>query len=69
MVKATTDVWLKGWDERNGGNISLRVSDEDISAYRECFRQDRVIEIGETVEGLGGQNFLLTGSGKYFRDV
>ena len=20
MIKATSDAWLKGWDERNGGN-------------------------------------------------
>ncbi len=25
MVKATSDMWLKGWDERNGGNVSLRL--------------------------------------------
>ena len=24
MIKATTDAWLKGWDERNGGNLTLR---------------------------------------------
>ena len=24
MIKATSDMWLKGWDERNGGNVSLR---------------------------------------------
>jgi rhamnulose-1-phosphate aldolase len=30
MVKATTDMWLKGWDERNGGNISMRLFDSDV---------------------------------------
>ena len=25
MIKATTDAWLKGWDERNGGNLTLRL--------------------------------------------
>ncbi len=24
MIKATTDARLKGWDERNGGNLTLR---------------------------------------------
>ena len=23
MIKATSDAWLKGWDERNGGNLTL----------------------------------------------
>ena len=25
MIKATSDAWLKGWDERNGGNLTLRL--------------------------------------------
>jgi rhamnulose-1-phosphate aldolase len=69
MVKATSDMWLKGWDERNGGNVSLRVMPEDLEPYRPHVTGDRVVEIGETVEELGGQYFLVTGSGKYFRNV
>jgi rhamnulose-1-phosphate aldolase len=68
MVKATSDMWLKGWDERNGGNVSLRVMPEDLEPYRPHVTGDRVVEIGETVEELGGQYFLVTGSGKYFRN-
>ena len=30
MIKATSDAWLKGWDERNGGNLTLRLDDADI---------------------------------------
>ena len=33
MVKATTDMWLKGWDERNGGNVSLRIGAGDLAPY------------------------------------
>jgi rhamnulose-1-phosphate aldolase len=69
MVKATTDMWLKGWDERNGGNVSLRLFAEDIEPFRRFLAGDRVVEIGETVEELAGQYFLVTGSGKYFRNV
>jgi rhamnulose-1-phosphate aldolase len=69
MVKATTDMWLKGWDERNGGNVSLRLSAENIAPFRHCLAEDRVVEIGETLAELAGQYFLVTGSGKYFRNV
>ena len=31
MIKTTTDAWLKGWDERNGGNLTLRLDDADIA--------------------------------------
>ncbi len=33
MIKATTDAWLKGWDERNGGNLTLRLDDADIAPF------------------------------------
>jgi rhamnulose-1-phosphate aldolase len=69
MVKATTDMWLKGWDERNGGNVSLRLFPEDVEPYRQFLAEDRVVEIGETIAELAGQYFLVTGSGKYFRNV
>jgi rhamnulose-1-phosphate aldolase len=69
MIKATTDMWLKGWDERNGGNVSLRLFAEDIEPFRQFLAGDRVVEIGETVAELAGQYFLVTGSGKYFRNV
>lgn len=69
MVKATTDMWLKGWDERNGGNVSLRVDAEDIKPYRPHFTTPRDLELGETVTELAGQLFLVTGSGKYFRNT
>ncbi len=69
MVKAITDMWLKGWDERNGGNVSLRLSAEDIESFRHSLVEDRVVEIGETVAELSGQHFLVTGSGRFFRNV
>jgi rhamnulose-1-phosphate aldolase len=69
MIKATTDMWLKGWDERNGGNVSLRLFAEDIEPFWQFLAGDRVVEIGETVAELAGQYFLVTGSGKYFRNV
>ncbi len=39
MIKATTDAWLKGWDERNGGNLTLRLDDADIAPYHDNFHQ------------------------------
>ena len=69
MVKATSDMWLKGWDERNGGNVSLRVDAEDIKPYRQHFTSVREMELGEAVAELSGQLFLVTGTGKYFRNT
>lgn len=69
MVKATTDMWLKGWDERNGGNVTLMLDDADVAPYRECFVPPRRIELLRPEPELAGRYFLVTGSGKYFRNV
>lgn len=69
MVRATSDCWLKGWDERNGGNVSLRLLPKDLAPYRRCANADRLLPVGETIPELAGQFFLVTGSGKYFRNV
>lgn len=70
MVKATGDMWLKGWDERNGGNISLRLDAEDVEPYRnELSKTPRCVELSQPAEGLAGGWFLVTGSGKFFRNV
>jgi len=69
MTKATSDMWLKGWDERNGGNVSLRLMPEDLAPYRQCLMESRVVEIGETIASMADQYFLVTGPGKYLRNV
>ena len=61
MVKATSDMWLKGWDERNGGNVSLRLTAEDVAPFKHMLKENRAVAIGELVPELAGQYFLVTG--------
>jgi rhamnulose-1-phosphate aldolase len=68
MVKATTDMWLKGWDERNGGNVSLRLLPEDLAPYGEITPLRR-LALSEPLPQLAGQAYIVTGTGKYFRNV
>lgn len=70
MVKATTDMWLKGWDERNGGNVSLRLLDEEVKPFAQDFYpQPRTVELTKAAPELANCWFLVTGSGKFFRNV
>lgn len=70
MVKVTSDMWLKGWDERNGGNVSLRLLPEEVSAFRaDFYPEPRCIELSQPVPALAGDWFIVTGSGKFFRNV
>ncbi len=70
MIKATSDAWLKGWDERNGGNLTLRLDAADIEPYRADFHaQPRYIALSQPMPTLAGMPFIVTGSGKFFRNV
>ncbi|WP_439294627.1 rhamnulose-1-phosphate aldolase [Lonepinella sp. BR2882] len=70
MVKATHDLWLKGWDERNGGNVSFHLLDSDVEPFKSQFAPNPRHElITQDVAEVAGQYFIVTGSGKFFRNV
>lgn len=63
--RMTNDAWLKGWHERNGGNITYRLTKEEVSAIKEFINEDsEYTSIGVTVKNLANEYFLVTGSGK-----
>ena len=59
----------RGWHERNGGNLSYRVKPEEVEEVKENFEAREWNSIGTAVPNLAGEYFLVTGSGKYFRNV
>ena len=63
------DGWNMGWHERNGGNLSYRIKEEEVGSVKENFTCGEWKEIGVSVPLLAGEYFLVTGSGKYFRNV
>lgn len=70
FLRVAEDGYRKGWHERNGGNLSYRIADEEIEAVRECLGPDtEYLPIGNTVPGLAGEYFLVTGTGRYMRNV
>lgn len=70
FIRMCNDGWEQGWHERNGGNLTYRIKNEEIQAVKEELRTDgEWQEIGTSVPQLAGEYFLVTGSGKYFRNV
>ncbi len=71
FTRMCNDGWLQGWHERNGGNLTYRMTDEDVAAARPFFdaKPREWVEMGVTGENLAGSFFLSTGSGKYMRNV
>ena len=69
FIRMANDGWEQGWHERNGGNLSYRVKPEEVESVKENFAAKEWQPIGISVPKLAGEYFLVTGSGKYFRNV
>ena len=70
FIRMCNDGWEQGWHERNGGNLSYRMKPEEFEEVRDDLSFDgEWKEIGTTVPDLAGEYFMVTGSGKYFRNV
>ena len=69
MCEATSQLWAYGWAERNGGNISYRLPQEEVQYYLDSDQVKRTIPLDFTVKSLAGELFLVSGSGKYFKNI
>lgn len=69
MVRTATNMYAHGWDERNGGNISLMLDEADVADYVDGNAVLRTIPTGFDAPALDGRYFLVTGTGKYFKNV
>ena len=70
-IRMCTDGWNQGWHERNGGNLTYRMKDEEVAQCRPYFRATpgEWVNLGVQADNLAGEYFITTGSGKYFRNV
>lgn len=70
MRKAAANMYRLGWDERNGGNISCLLSDDEVKEYMlDVSKPIRNIPIGFNASSVIGKHFIVTGTGKYFKNV
>ncbi|MDO5138030.1 MAG: rhamnulose-1-phosphate aldolase [Oscillospiraceae bacterium] len=70
FIKICTDGFEQGWHERNGGNLSYRMTEGEVAECSDFFNPEApFMEIGADVPGLAGEYFMVTGSGKYMRNV
>ena len=75
MCATASNMYRLGWDERNGGNISYMLDEREVAEYLDTEKALREIPIMgvNSVEAdlspLEGRIFLVTGTGKYFKNV
>jgi len=62
-------MWSKGWAEANAGNISYRLQQEQVKENASFFRTSEWVQMPVVVPGLGGEHFLVTGTGRFLRNI
>ena len=75
-TRMAADGYALGWHERNGGNLSCRLTKEEAELFKDDFNmeapwQDIGWQQGDDLEfpGLADDYFMISGSGKYFRNA
>lgn len=69
MCRTTDNMYRLGWDERNGGNISYMLDTAEVAEYLDINKPIRIIPTGFEAKPLAGKIFIVTGTGKYFKNV
>ena len=69
MSKTASNMYRLGWDERNGGNISYMLDENNVADYLDLNNVIRTIPIGFKADALIGKIFIVTGTGKYFKNI
>ena len=69
ISQAASNMYRLGWDERNGGNISMLLEKDEVGKYLDLKKVFRKIPMGFEALPLAGKIFIVTGTGKYFKNV
>lgn len=70
FIRMAGDGYALGWHERNGGNLSYRMKSEDVNQATPFFNPPSTFSpIGIRAANLAGEFFLVTGSGKFMRNI
>ena len=69
FAATAANMYRLGWDERNGGNISYLIPEEEVKEYFDLTKVLRKIPLGFNAHELVGKYFLVTGTGKYFKNM
>ncbi|CAM2776690.1 rhamnulose-1-phosphate aldolase [Dolosigranulum pigrum] len=68
LINTTYDMWKKGWDESNGGNISIILNEDNIDMLPSD-KNSNFNEFNDIPENLIGKYILITASGSQFRTI
>ena len=63
FMRMCNDGWLQGWHERNGGNLTYRMKEEEVAECRPFFDEQprEWVNMGVQADNLAGEYFITTG--------
>lgn len=61
-------LYRHNWDERNGGNLSYLLNEEEVKELADPTNEKRVFEYDFDMSPIIGKYFIITGTGKYFKN-
>ena len=64
LIRTIDNMYAHGWDERNGGNVSVLLNADELGEYLDKANVIRAIPTGFEAPELDGKCFLVTGTGK-----
>ena len=73
VIDEVTDIldllYKHNWDERNGGNLSYLLNEEEVSSLCDCNKITRTFKYDFDMSPLINKYFLITGTGTYFKNM
>lgn len=70
LCATTSNMYRLGWDERNGGNISVLLDESELKKYLDTNKFIRDIDLSFEADPIvRNRFFIVTGTGKYFKNV
>ena len=70
FTRICTEAYQQGWHERNGGNLSYRMREKEVEEVRDLLNEEaKWQDIDGCVPKLANEYFMVTGSGKYMKNV
>ena len=69
MIDSMSNLYSRGYNERNGGNITYLLTEEELMPYLDTTHCLREIPIAFDASPLAGCFFLVSGSGQYFKNA
>ena len=73
VIDQVTDIldllYQHGWDERNGGNLSYLITEEEVKAITNPIKIIRTFSYDFDITSIIGKYFMITGTGSYFKNM